>query len=230
MVDRAYQCGAWCGGSRAARRTACHDRSCSAWRRGFFWRKKNSSIDRSSFSGPQCGFAMAGVIDWINGPHIRLGASISPTPVSAVMRLWPSFLAPPVKSYLLPRAHDGTVEKGTHADRFRCRRFAGDVGCSSAPPDEKSAVDFTIRTQVLNFCAGVPPLRGINGVGHVTGRTATFTVANASVDAGDEHVLTLSEGRFQIPDTGLKPAPAVVDGQGHGQRRGDRRALCRMTR
>ena len=77
-----------------------------------------------------------------------------------------------------------------------------------APPDEKSAVDFTIVNASLEFLAGVPPLRGIDGVGHITGRTATFTVAGANVDAGDGRVLTLSDGSFHIADTSLKPAPA----------------------
>ncbi len=175
-----------------------------------FLTEKKFLIDRFSFSGPQCGFAMAGAIDWISGPHIRLGASISPTPVSAAMRLWPSFLAPPVKSYLLPRVREGTLQKGTMQIDFD----AADLQAMMAdrpPPDEKSAVDFTIANASLEFLSGVPPLRGINGVGHMTGRTATFTVANAALDAGDDRVLSLSGGSFHIADTGLKPTPAVIE-------------------
>ena len=177
-----------------------------------FLSEKKLVIDRFSFSGPQCGLAMAGGIDWINGPHIRLGASISPTPVSAVMRLWPSFLAPPVKSYLLPRTREGTVEKGTMQIDFDAADLRA-MFAERSPPDEKSAVDFTIADASLEFLPGVPPLRGINGVGHITGRTATFTVAKAAVDAGDGRVLTMTDGSFHIPDTGLKPAPAVMEGK-----------------
>ncbi|MGH6853757.1 MAG: hypothetical protein ACREDJ_11315, partial [Methylocella sp.] len=74
--------------------------------------KKKLVIDRFWFGGPQGAIAMAGGIEWINGPHIRLGASISPASVSTVLRLWPSFVAAPVRSYLLSRASEGTVEKG----------------------------------------------------------------------------------------------------------------------
>ncbi len=177
-----------------------------------FLAEKKFAIDRFSFSGPQCGFAMAGAIDWINGPHIRLGASISPMPVSAVMRLWPSFLSPPVKTYLLSRTHDGTVEKGTMQIDFDAADLRT-MWAGHAPPDEKSAVDFTITNASLEFLRGVPPLRGIKGVGHITGRTATFAVAKAEVDAGDGHMLTLSDGSFRIPDTGVQPAPAVAEGK-----------------
>jgi hypothetical protein len=175
-----------------------------------FLAEKKFTIDRFSFSGPNCGFAMAGGIDWTNGPHIRLGASISPTPVSAAMRLWPSFLAPPVKSYLLPRVREGTVEKGTMQIDFDAADLQA-MWAEHAPPDEKSAVDFTIANASLEFLAGVPPLRGIHGVGHITGRTATFKVAKAAVDAANDRVLTLSDGVFHIPDTDLKPALAVVE-------------------
>jgi len=175
-----------------------------------FLADKRFVIDRFSFSGPQCGFAMAGGIDWMNGPHIRLGASISPTPVSAAMRLWPSFLAPPVKSYLLSRAREGIVEKGTMQIDFDAADLRA-MSADHAPPDEKSAVDFTISHASLEFLPGVPPLRGIDGVGHITGRTATFTVANAAVDAGNGRVLTLSDGSFHVADTELKPAPAVIE-------------------
>jgi Protein of unknown function/AsmA-like C-terminal region len=175
-----------------------------------FLGEKKVVLDRILLSGPRCGLAMAGGIDWTNGPHIRLGASISPTPVSAVMRLWPSFLAPPVKSYLLPRAREGTVEKGTMQIDFDAADLRG-MMADHAPPDEKSAVDFTIANASLEFLPGVPPLRGINGVGHITGRTATFTVANAAVDAGNNRVLAVSDGSFHIADTEIKPTPAVVE-------------------
>jgi AsmA-like C-terminal region/Protein of unknown function len=170
---------------------------------------KKFVLDRVSISGSQCGIAMAGVIDWTDGPHIRLGASISPTPIRAVMRLWPSFLAAPVRSYLLPRAHEGVVEKGTLQIDFNAAELRA-MRLQQPPPADKAAVDFTISHASLDFLPGVPPLRDINGVGHVTGRSAVFTAANAFIDAGHERVLTVGEGEFHVADTSLKPAPAAI--------------------
>src|ERR1700730_7624959 len=172
--------------------------------------EKKLVIDRFLFGGPQGGIAMAGGIDWSNGPHVRLGASISPAPVSTVLRLWPSFVAAPVRSYLISRASEGTVEKGTlqidfDADDLRAMR------AEHAPPDAKVLLDFTIANASLAFLPGVPPLRDIDGVGHITGRTATFAVAHAALDAGNGQVLTLSDGSFHVADFELKPAPAVAE-------------------
>ncbi|MGH6795568.1 MAG: hypothetical protein ACREDH_10345, partial [Methylocella sp.] len=172
--------------------------------------KKKLVIDRFLFGGPEGAIAMAGGIDWSNGSHIRLGASISPAPVSTVLRMWPSFVAAPVRSYLLSHASEGTAEKGT----MRLDFDAADLRAMRAgrpPPDAKVLLDFTVANASLAFLPGVPPLRGINGVGHITGRTATFTVANAALDVGNGRVLTLADGSFHVADFELKPAPAVVE-------------------
>jgi hypothetical protein len=173
--------------------------------------EKKLVVDRFSFSGPQCGFALAGAIDWVNGPHVRVGASISPTPIGVVLRLWPSMVAPPVRSYLLSRAHDGLVEKGTMQIDFDADDLRG-LRAQHAPPDAKALLDFTITDGSLDFLPGVPPLQGIDGAGHITGRTATFAVSRAAIEAGNGRVLTLSDGSFHIADTDVKPTvPAVID-------------------
>ncbi len=171
--------------------------------------EKRLDIERFSFNGPQCGFALAGAIDWVNGPHLRIGASISPTPVTALTRIWPSFVAVSVRTYLLTHAAEGMVEKGT----LRVDLDAADlraIGAGHAPPDAKALVEFSIANATLNFLPGVPPLRGIDGFGRVTGRTADFTVSNATIDPGSGRVLGLWEGSFHIADTEPTPVPAVV--------------------
>jgi hypothetical protein len=178
--------------------------------------EKKLALDRFSFSGPQCGFALAGTVDWVNGPHIRLGASISPTPIHAVLRLWPSFIAPPVRSYLLARAAGGMVEKGTLQIDYDAADLQA-MRAQHAAPDSKTLLDFTITNGRLNFLPGVPPLEGIDGVGHITGRTAVFTASKAAIDAGNGHVLTLLGGAFHIADTDVKPAvPAVLEAKVSG--------------
>jgi hypothetical protein len=111
---------------------------------------------------------------------------------------------------LLSHTSDGTVEKGTlrmdfDADDLRAMR------AGHAPPDAKVLLDFMIANASLVFLPDVPPLRGIDGIGHITGRTATFAVAKAALDAGNDRVLTLSDGSFHVADFEMKPAPALVE-------------------
>lgn len=172
--------------------------------------EKKLRIDRLSFGGPQCGFALAGTIDWTDGPHLRLGASISPAPVATVLRLWPSFVAAKVRSYLLSRAQEGTVAKGTMQIDFDAADLQA-MRTGRAPPDSKAVVDFAIMNASLVFLPGVPPLRGIDGVGHITGRTAAFSVSNAAVETSNGRVLSLTDASFRVPDTDATPVPAVAE-------------------
>ncbi|MBO0732825.1 MAG: AsmA-like C-terminal domain-containing protein [Methylocapsa sp.] len=171
--------------------------------------RKQLAIDRFSFSGPQCGLALGGMFDWSASPHLRLGASISPTPIKIITRLWPSFVAASVRSYLLSRASGGIVEKGTIQIDFDAADLKA-IQEQHAPADSKALVEFTIKNGSLQFLPGVPPLRAIEGTGRVTGRTAAFTVSGALIEPADGRVLTLSDGSFGVADTDPKPVPAVA--------------------
>ncbi len=166
-------------------------------------------IDRFAFSGPGCGFAMTGTIDWTNGPRVRLGASISPTPVKTVLRLWPSFMVAPVRAWLLAHASEGMFQSGTLQVDFDAPTIEA-MRAERAPPDESVLLDFAISGGGLEILSGVPPLRGFDGKGHVTGRTSSFVVTNGLIALGDGGSIAVPEGSFQIADADLKPVPATV--------------------
>ncbi len=176
-----------------------------------FLAEKKLLLDRFSFSGPQCGFAMAGEVEWTNGPHMRLGASMSPTPISVVTRLWPSFMVAPVRSYLISHARDGIVEKATLRLDFNAAVLAA-MRAEHPPPDDTVALDFTVVNSSLDFLSGVPYLHGVDGIGHVTGRTSTFTTTSTGViDVGEGRRLFIAEGgSFHVADASLKPTPAAI--------------------
>lgn len=177
--------------------------------------EKKFVIDRFSFSGPQCGLALAGSFTWFDGPHLRLGASISPMPVKTVARLWPSFIATSVRSYLLSHVDEGSMEKGTIQVDLDAADLRA-IGEDHRPADADALVEFAVKNASLGFLPGVPALHGIDGIGRVTGRTAMFAVSNAAIDSGNGHTLTLWDGRFRVADTDLKPVPAVVEAKAMG--------------
>lgn len=176
-----------------------------------FLTEKKLILDRFSFKGPECGFAMAGEVEWSNGPHLRLGASISPTPVAVALRLWPSFMVAPVRSYLLSHAKDGLLQKASLQLDFDADMLAA-MRAEHAPPDDSVALDFTVENGSLEFLSGVPYLHGVNGVGHITGRTSTFTTTSVSlIEASEGRDLYIAEGStFHLNDAELKPTPAAI--------------------
>ncbi len=176
---------------------------------------KSFYIDRFEFDGPQCGLAMAGSIDWKNGPHVRLGASISPTPAVVAVRLWPSFMAPDVRAWFLAHWKEGVIERGTMRVDFDAAMIDA-MRHQYAPPDAAVAIDFALSDGAVEFLPGVPPLRGIDGTGHVTGRTSTFLATRGNMDLGSAGKLTLTDGVFHIGHAEIKPTPAELSGKVSG--------------
>ena len=175
-----------------------------------FLGEKKFVVDRLMVGGPQAGFAMAGDVDWTNGPRLRFGASLDPTPISVVARLWPSFLVAPVRSYLLDHVKQGIMQKGTMQFDFNAADLAT-MRAEHPPPDGSLLIDFTVANGSVEFLTGVPPLTGIDGVGHVTGRTTTFTTTSVGMlDAGVGVLTAAAGGTFRIPDEAQKPTPAAI--------------------
>ncbi len=175
-----------------------------------FLTEKRFVVDRMLVGGPQAGFAMAGDVDWTNGPRLRFGASLDPTPIAVAARLWPSFLVAPARSYLLDHVKTGIIQKGTMQFDFNAADLAA-MRDEHPPPDESLLLDFTVSDGSVEYLAGAPPLTGVDGVGRITGRTTTFTTTSVGlVDGGAGALTTAVGGSFRIADEALKPTPAVI--------------------
>jgi hypothetical protein len=166
--------------------------------------EKTLFIDRFEFNGPNCGVAMAGSVDWKDGPHVRLGASISPTPATVAVRLWPSFMAADVRAWFLAHWKGGVLERGTMQVDFDAAMIDA-MRHQYAPPDSAVAIDFALSDGAVEFLPGVPLLRGIEGTGHVTGHTSTFFAGKGGMDLGSAGKLTMTDGVFHVGHAEVKP-------------------------
>jgi hypothetical protein len=168
---------------------------------------KTFHIDHLAFSGPNNGFAMAGAIDWKNGPHISLGASLSPTPAQVVVRLWPSFMAADIRAWFVEHVKGGIITHGTLRMNVDAKMI-DHMHHQYPPPDPALAIDFAVANGAVTFLKGLPPLDGVEGSGHITGRTSTFTATAGHMRVGSNGVLTLSQGQFHIAHAEMRPTPA----------------------
>jgi hypothetical protein len=176
---------------------------------------KKLTLDRFEFSGPQCSFAMSGTVDWTKGPHIRMGASMGPTQSRVAVRLWPAFMIAPVRSWFLAHWKDGIIDKASLQVDFDPATIAA-MRLQHAPPDKAVAMDLTISKGVVEFLPGVPPLRDVEGSGHITGRTSTFIAKTGRLDTASSGPLFLSDGSFRVTNAEIKPTPALFSAQVSG--------------
>lgn len=172
-------------------------------------------LDQFNFSGPDCSFAMTGTVDWVNGPHVRLGASLGPTKAMTAVRLWPAFVVAPVRSWFLSHWKAGVIQGGRLQLDFDEAMIKA-MRLQHAPPDKNFAMDFTIANGAVAFLEGVPPVQNINGIGHITGRTSTFTASSGALDAGSGGPLTISQAVFHVANGEMKPTPGQLTAQVSG--------------
>ena len=169
---------------------------------------KTFFIDRLSFKPQNSGFAAAGAVDWTNGPRVRLGISMDPSPVAVVKRVWPASIASSVRAWCLNHFEAGLVSDGTlkiDYDKTDLVRMRGD----RAPADASVKMDFKVTGGRVRYLDGVPTLDDVSGTGHVTGRTTHLVIDKATTTA-DGHTATLTGGRFVVLDSDVHPAHATV--------------------
>ncbi len=167
-------------------------------------------IDRFEVTGPQIN--MAGSVEGSFAdpaqPRLRLGLTLGAMPASAVLRLWPSPVAPPLRSYLLDNLRGGMVA-GKLALDFDASAFAL-LKQNVAPPDSSLRFDFSVANGALQLLPGVPPLSGVEATGVATGRTTNLTFARGVIEGQNGRRLALADGTFSAPQNEKNPPPATV--------------------
>lgn len=173
--------------------------------------QKHIAISRAEIAGPQIALAAAGDIDWVAGPHVRLGASTGRMPIRSLFRVWPSLMGAPARNWLIQRAHGGMIENGTASVDFDKDALLS-MRHDRPPPDESVLLDFHLSGASVTALDGVPDITGIDGSGRVTGRTAGFNATTGAMETAPGRKLTLNSGAFGLPwNDGLPATPAFVD-------------------
>jgi hypothetical protein len=174
-------------------------------------RDKRMTVERIEVGGPEVNIGASGAIDWSNGPHLIYELSISDTPILALLRLWPTHVAPGVRAWLLEHISSGVVRAARmNADYDNAALTA--MRYERPPPDDSMRADFQVaNATIVDLLPGAAPLSNIAGQAHITGRTAGFTVSSGVMETAPQRRLTLTEGTFRVANNALRPTPAVID-------------------
>lgn len=169
------------------------------------------AIDKLEVVGPDVNLAMqAEVLVTEEGPHVRMKGAAGRMPALAVVRLWPSAVAAPVRGWFLRSLHEGVLEQADLWFDFDPQTVSM-LKADQPPPDDKLRLSFTLSNAAVTAMDGLPPLSAIDGTGTVTGRTSTFLATRGAMDVAPNQRLNLVEGSFSVPDTRVKPTPAAIN-------------------
>ena len=166
------------------------------------------TIADAEVAGKGVGVAMSGSVDFATGdPRLSIGVAARNMSLAHFKQLWPPFVNPPVRNWVLERVGNGTVEQGeiaTNAPLSTLRSGGPPV------PDDGLYVQVTTSGTTVKPFDNLPDIRDADLVTRVKGRNATVSLGRGTVQMPSGRRLTLANGAFEVPDTEIKRPPSKV--------------------
>jgi hypothetical protein len=166
------------------------------------------NILEAEASGKGAGVAMLGNIDFSGSdPRISIGLAARNMSLTALKQMWPPFINPPVRAWVLERASGGTIEQGEIATNAPLSTLK-----SSGPPipDDGLSIQISTTGTTVRPFDDLPEIRDADLVTRIRGRTATVSLGRGAIEMPSGRRLTLANGTFEVPDTAVKNPPAKV--------------------
>ncbi|MFD1701844.1 DUF3971 domain-containing protein [Methylopila henanensis] len=153
-------------------------------------------LSKAQFLGPTAKAAMTGLVRFEgDSPAIRLGLVSEPMPASALKRMWPFFMAPAARSWVVENVSGGTVDELTLSMDVP----SGALARGGPLPDGSLALAVMFSNATLRGRPELPWVEGAGGRVDASARHVTASIGDAYV-SGAKDTLRLSAVRFEAPD------------------------------
>ena len=167
--------------------------------------KRRVLLTQADISNGEIGIAGTGSIDYSGEPRLTLGFAGTPMSASALKRVWPILVVPEVREWVIDRVDRGSLQRIDIAVNSPVRNLS-----RRGPPipDDGLSVNILANGVTLRPVDGLPLVHDADLKAHVTGRTATVTIGQGTVDTPAGRKLNITDFVFEVPDMAPKPAPA----------------------
>src|SRR3981189_574141 len=164
-------------------------------------------LSQADISNGEVGVAGTGSIDYSSEPRLTLGFAGTPMSASALKRIWPILIVPEVREWVIERIERGSVQRievGVNSPVRNLSRRGPPI------PDDGLAVNIVANGVTFHPVDAPPPVRDADLKARVTGRTATGTGGQGTMDTQGGRKLNITDFVFEVPDMAPKPSPARV--------------------
>jgi hypothetical protein len=151
--------------------------------------------------------ALSGRLDYGIEPRLAMGLAGTPMSTAALKRLWPSFLTPKVRDWVMQHVVSGNVDR---IDIATNATIAALTPAGPPLPDDALSVEIVGSSVALRPVAGLPAIRDADLNVRVNGRMAKVTLGKGTIDVSPGRRLAMSNGVFEVPNLRTKPPPARV--------------------
>lgn len=149
--------------------------------------------------------ALSGGFDFTPKHRVTLGLAARRMSLGTMKALWPRFIAPTVRQWVVQRISSASVERIDIAVNAPL-----DTLSPSGPPIPNDGLSVAVGATkaVLQPIPTLPTIHDADLDIRVSGHNATATLGHGAVTLRSGRELTVSHGRFRVPDTSLKPSPS----------------------
>src|ERR1700704_5339316 len=152
--------------------------------------KRRVLLTQADISNGEVGVAGTGSVDYSGEARLQLGFAGTPMSASALKRMWPILIVPEVREWVIDRVERGAlqrIEVGVNSPVRNLSRRGPPI------PDDGLAVNIVASGVTLRPVDELPLVRDADLKAHVTGRTATVTIAQAASDTPAGRKLNISD-------------------------------------
>lgn len=168
---------------------------------------KRVLLTHASIGNGTIGVAGNGSIDYSGEPLLKLGLASTAMSASDMKRLWPTLIVPRVREWVIERIESGSIQR----IEVGIDTLVKNLPRSGPPiPDDGLSINITANNVTVHPVDGLPSVHDADLVAHVTGRTATVTIGQATADTPAGRKVAISDFVFRVPDTHPQPPLAQV--------------------
>ncbi|HMK88887.1 MAG TPA: DUF3971 domain-containing protein [Methylocystis sp.] len=172
---------------------------------------KRIEIEGFDVASPQLFATGAFTADFSPDLHIAFDLTLDNAQGEAIARLIPTHIIAPVRNWMFEHLRSGVIRHGVFSARHSWAEIVA-MRYELPPPDESIHGEGDFSDAVLTgLVNGLPPVSGLAGHMRLSGRSFAIENATGSLETPSERRVALSEGRFVIDDTALKPSIGALD-------------------
>jgi len=163
---------------------------------------KQIHIDHGELGNAEVGLAFSGGFDYSGPPRLKLGMAAGRMSMRTMQRLWPPFISPNIRTWVIEHVSQATIERIDVAVNASIDVLVTE---ELPIPDDGLSISLLTSGTVVRPIGSLPNIQDADLDVRATGRTATVKVSHGTVTMPSGRKLMLSEGAFNVPDTHQDP-------------------------
>ncbi len=143
-------------------------------------------------------------------PSIRLNGELKEIPLAVLKKIWPPAAAPGARDWIEKHTIEGRVVDGTVEINLPAGVLAAALR-SNPIPNEMIKVSFAVADVKTRYFYDLPPIHSASGRGVISGNEFELWLDAGQVTLPSGDTLTLTSGRFFVPDLMREPTPGEIE-------------------